>query len=152
MKMDENIFGRYTINLDEIVNNKIGLTSHTVELAKKLIQQPYMIPGDYFKYLPKDQLEYIQEICNKEDAGEETENLDEVVLIVLMLLYGEGILPETQEEIADALSFFKMMIAGVGLQRKNLINIRYENISFGGDVLDQSKIIFEKKENPDETI
>lgn len=144
--MEENFVGRFQINLPQVAGTRY-FTDHTRQLAKKLINEPYMIPGDYFKYLSKDQFEYIREICDEEDSGKfnEIQRLDEVLVIILMLMHAEGITPETQEEVAEALSVFKMVIAGVGLERKNLIEVRYENISFGKDCM--NKIVFNKKED-----
>lgn len=143
---EENSVGRYYLNLTEVATTR-RFSAHTRSLAKKLMKDPYMIPGDYFRFLYKDQYEFIKEICDEDETNDSMyiQHLDELIVIVLMLMYGEGISPETEDEIDQALGVFKMLIAGIGLEKKGLVEIRYDNISFGEDCM--NRIVFIPKKD-----
>lgn len=146
MVMDkENLVGRYHISFPEVANQR-RFSAHTRHLARKLMKESYMLPGDYFRFLYKDQYEYIKEICDEENTGktEYVQKLDELLVIVLMLMHGEGIIAQTEDEIYQALTLFKMFIAGMGLEKAGLVEINYHNITFGEDCL--NRVVFVKKD------
>jgi len=142
---NDEILKCYQIQLSEVVACK-RFTASTRLLAANLMENPYHTVGNFFKKLSDEQLShlsYLSEISDSEDQSESAQ-VDELVILTLMLLQAEGTLISTEDEFMDAVGMFKMMIAGTSLNRKGLIRVNYENMSFNTDA--QDKIVFEPDE------
>jgi len=127
----------YRVNLEEVLMHK-KFSSSTRLLAANLIETPYHTVGQYLKSLSKSELDYL---CELSEIIENDSRVDELIVLTLMLLQAEGTPCATEDEFLNHIGSFKMMIAGTALQRKGLIKVNYENISFNDDMSD--KIVFE---------
>lgn len=130
----DNMLQTYHINLMEVFKSK-KWTQATKLLAAKLMDNPYYSIGMFLQTLTNSELEYFQEISEKQ-------NCDELVLLTLMLLHAEGTEVKDEMDFEQHFSSFKMFLAGTSLDRKGIIKVNYENFSFNSDAGD--KIIFEK--------
>lgn len=115
-------------------------------LASFIADREYFTIGMYLENISDEDLEYMSrliEVTLEEDGMEEYEHAsEEIVLSTLMLVVGEGIYPESTEELAKYTGAFKMMVAGAGLARKGLVQAFYSNMSFGTDAADT--IVFKR--------
>jgi hypothetical protein len=107
-------------------------------LAIDLQEQPYMSPGDWFQKLSDRSLKEVMDIINDDSE----EGLSEQLLLTMMLARAEGIVTTAVEDIGHQVGVLRMLVAGVGLARKGMVKMYYENMSFGEDM--QDKILMDK--------
>ena len=116
----------FTIEYSKIVGNKKLLPMARL-LAAELIQNPYMTPGTYFQNANDTDLELILEISD----DEEDERMSDLLLMAEMLAVAEGVESEDMEAVANHLNYFINFAAVTLLDRKELIDAKYNNMSFG---------------------
>jgi predicted house-cleaning noncanonical NTP pyrophosphatase (MazG superfamily) len=126
------------LNYDKIVKHKEFL-SITRMLAVDIMKNPYMTPADFLKALSNEELETLMEISD----DDEHERMDEIMLISEMLATAEGLPAANLDVATQRVNQFCVFLVLESLSRKELVNVKYENMSFGDDYKDA--IIAEKR-------
>ena len=126
------------LNYDKIVKHKEFL-SVTRMLAVDIMKNPYMTPADFLKALSNEELETLMEISD----DDEHERMDEIMLISEMLATAEGLPAANLDVATQRVNQFCVFLVLESLSRKELVNVKYENMSFGDDYKDA--IIAEKR-------
>lgn len=126
----------FSVNYDNIARHK-DLSNTTRVLAMDLIENPYIVVGDYFKGLSDSSLQELLEIINREDE----DAISETLLLSEMLSRAEGV-ENGLDDMGRNVGMMRMFVSGVSLARKGLIKVHYEHMTFGDDCGD--KILFEK--------
>jgi hypothetical protein len=115
------------------------LSPVTRGLAKIIIRDGYITVGTWLRALNDADVEYLSDVIEL-DESDDPELFDqaqeEIVLLTMMLINGEGLFPESFEELSNHTGYFKMMVAGASLARRGLVRAFYENMSFGEDSKD----------------
>ena len=107
-------------------------------LAANLMKKQYMLCGDFLKELSFNSLDELNDIA----ADENNSHFEEIILISEMLAAAEGVTVGGIPEVHERLGMFMTWLVMVSLNKKGLIKVYYENISFGEDMRD--KIVAEK--------
>ena len=126
------------LNYDKIVKHKEFL-SVTRMLAVDMMKNPYMTPADFLKALSDEELQTLMEISD----DDEHERMDEIMLISEMLATAEGLPAANLDVATQRVNQFCVFLVLESLSRKELVNVKYENMSFGEDYKDA--IIAEKR-------
>lgn len=129
----------FTINYDKILGTK-NILPMTRLLAADLRQNPYMTPGLYFQSANETDLELIMEISE----DDEDERMSDLLLMAEMLARAEGVESEDMDAVAHHLNSFISLAAVTLLDRKNLVDAVYDNMSFGSEY--SKHIIAKRKE------
>ena len=128
MMDDQDFEFPFTISYDKIVTNKTILPMVRL-LAAELSQNPYMTPGQYFQNANETDLELIMEIS--EDDNDD--RMSDLLLMAEMMAKAEGVETEDMDEVAHHLNSFISLAAVTLLDRKNLIDAYYSNMSLGSE-------------------
>lgn len=131
----------YTVNYHNIANHK-DLSNVTRVLAMDLINNPYLVVGDFFKNLSNGSLDELVEITNRDDD----DAISETLLLSEMLSRAEGV-ENDLEDMGTNIGTMRMFVAGTSLARKGLVRVHYENMTFGREI--EEKVLFEKINNVD---
>jgi NADH:ubiquinone oxidoreductase subunit C len=126
------------LNYDKIVKHKEFL-SVTRMLAVDMMKNPYMTPADFLKALSDEELQTLMEISD----DDEHERMDEIMLISEMLATAEGLPAANLDVATERVNQFCVFLVLESLSRRELVNVKYENMSFGEDYKDA--IIAEKR-------
>lgn len=126
----------YSINYSNVAKQK-GLSNVTRVLAMDLIENPYLVIGDFFKNLSDSSLEELLSLVNRDDE----EAISETLLLSEMLSKAEG-LTNSLEDMSKNIEMFRVLVAGTSLHRKGLIKAYFQNMSFGSDA--GELMLFEK--------
>lgn len=118
----------FNIEYDKIVSNKKILPMARL-LAAELIQNPYMSPGTYFQEANDTDLELMMVISD----DEEDDRMSDLLLMAEMLVKAEGVETEDMEDVASHINIFINFAAITLLDRKNLIDAKFNNMSFGDE-------------------
>lgn len=129
---------RLQLNYEKIISHKEFL-SVTRMLAVDIMKNPYLTPATFLKGLSNEELQTLMEISD----DDEHERMDEIMLISEMLATAEGLTPATLEIATERVNQFCIFLVLESLFRKGLVNVIYENMSFGEDYKDA--IIAEKR-------
>jgi hypothetical protein len=132
--------GKETFHIlyDNVVKAK-DLMPVTRTLAIDLVNSGYMRVGDFLKNLSDNDLQNLMEISD----NDECEQYCEILLMAELLATGEGLESSSDEQqFADRMNHFCVLLAFESLQRKGLVKLYRENMTFGEDMGD--KIIVEK--------
>ena len=122
-----------TINYDIIADSNEVLPV-TASLARALIINPYMIPGDFYKSLSDDELYSILDQMDEEEGeGQDGCVTEDVILITEMLVKAEGLASGDLDELLSRIKSTIMYFTLESLRRKNLVKIHYHNMSYGED-------------------
>lgn len=131
------IGGGYSLNYGEIVNHK-GLMAVTRLLAQQLMDNPYLVVGDYIKELSDSDLKALMQ-------AEDNEEYEDLILMSEMLATGEGCDQSATDEIfKERTNHLITLLVIESLARKGLVRVYHENMSFNEDMGD--KIVVEKIE------
>lgn len=135
MENNEQFIGGYTINLPEVAKYP-GILAVTKLLASQIMVNPYLVVGDWIKSLSDSDLNSLNELVDKNEY-------EDVILIAEMLATGEG-LPsaENEKEFQERTSTLAGFLVLESLNRKGMVKVYHENMSFGDDAGD--KIIVER--------
>lgn len=126
MDEDLNIDFPFEINYEKIVQTK-SLLPMVRLLAADLMKNPYMTLGLYFQTAKDTDLELILESSEDEDD----ERLSDILLMAEMLAKAEGVITEGIDDVYVHLNTFITLAAVTSLDRKDLIDANYDNMSFG---------------------
>lgn len=127
------------INYDIITKDKT-MPAFMRILAMDLIENPYLSVGSFLQSMPDSDL---KEIMNTIEEDED-KALEYLVLLTEILCQAEGIISEDLSQLTERTNTMITYIVIESLKRKGLVNVFYNNMSFGDDYGD--KIIVEKKE------
>lgn len=136
--MDDETFN---LNLAAIVKEPRFLST-TRLLATTLMDNPYLKVADFFQNLPDEELQLLLDISETLSDEEGDPRTEELLLMAEMLALGEGLEGPTMDVSLKRLQQFSIFIALESLQRKGLVKLHYEHMSFGEDYDD--KVIAEK--------
>ena len=125
----------YTVNLNQVIKDN-SILAITRLLAHNLLSNPYFTLKDFLTSITDDDLAILNQ------KSENTE-LEDIMLITLMLIQGEGLeFNENDEKLRNNIGQMIMFLTIETLARKGLVKAYRENMSFGDDVGD--RIIVEK--------
>lgn len=125
----------YTVNLNNVIKDT-SILAITRLLAHNLLNNPYFTLKDFLTSITDDDLAILNQ------KAEDTE-LEDIMLITLMLIQGEGLeFNENDEKLRNNIGQMIMFLTIETLARKGLVKAYRENMSFGDDVGD--RIIVEK--------
>ena len=109
-------------------------------LAATLMENPYMTVGMYMQKARDKELALIMEISE----DEEDERMGDILLMSEMLARAEGVETKDIKEVHKHLQAFISFAVIASLDRKNLVDVHYENMSFGEEY--NEHIIAKRKE------
>lgn len=134
-----NNFEEFTVNYDKVIaaRNYNPIVRMT---ALQLRQNPYMTIGDFFKQLGDADIDVLASMVDQFSDNQLA--AQQLVLLSEMLSRAEGTEASDQEGCAKNLNAFCMFITCVSLERKGLVRVFYENLSFGEDM--ESRPIVQK--------
>ena len=128
----------YSVVLDKVVKDK-GLMNVTRLLAAEMMSNPYLTVSDFFSGLNDEDIDILTEVSE----NDEDERYGDLILLTEMLTTAEGIsIDEDDEEayvenVTHRLRAFISFLALESLERKGLVRIYRENMSFGEDYMDK---------------
>lgn len=125
----------YALNYKEIAAHT-GLAPTIRMLAIDLQEKPYMSPGDWFKSLSNIAVQELVDLVE----GEDPDSIEQQLLLTMMLSRAEGVVLNTQEDLGKKIGMLRMLCASVGLARKGLVRVYYENMSFGDEMMDRTVV------------
>lgn len=127
----ENQTEHFTINYQNVANAPY-LTFGTRRLARKIMNNPYMVVGEFFQSITMEELDSFVNLAGKTDD----DSISELLLISEMLSRSEGVY-NTDEEVSENVGFLRMLVAAISLDRKKMVKVNYENISFSRDMMNR---------------
>jgi hypothetical protein len=131
----------YSVDHAKVIQSQDCLAV-TKLLAVDLMARPYMQVGDFFKKLSDTDLHNLMDVVEAND-GEPNERFSDLLLIAEMLAGAEGLGGgESVDMITDRTNQLISFLIIVSLERKGLVKVHYENMSFGDDMGD--KIVVER--------
>lgn len=132
---DIEIGGGYSLNYAEIAEYK-QLMAVTRMLAKQMMDNPYIVVGDYIKELTDSDLKALL-------TAEENGQFEDLILMSEMLATGEGCdQAPTDETFKERTNQLVTLLVIESLFRKGLVRVYHENMSFNEDMGD--KVVVEK--------
>lgn len=137
---DINVGGGYSLNYDLILKQK-DLMSVTKLLVHRMMENPYIVVGEYISELSDMDLALLQDCVEAEDYKD-------IILMSEMLATAEGCaqaadFAEFNERTNSLVSFLTLESLG----RKGLVKVHHQNLSFHPDSRD--KVVVEKIEGLD---
>jgi hypothetical protein len=116
-----------------------GLLPITKSVAKLLLKNQYLSLGKFFKRISDDHLQELMEIIDDAD-NEFNDGMEDIVLMTEMLSRAEGVPSESIEDITENVNYFGACVTSVSLERKGLVRVFYENMSFGKEFGEQTLV------------
>lgn len=132
--MEDQDKGSYSVNLQEVAKYKKCLAV-TRLLATQLMENPYLVVGDFIRDLSDEDLKALNDQIDKEEY-------EDAILVANMLVMGEGLQTGDFDDYQKHTNVLAGFLAIESLARMGLVKVHHENMSFGEDVGD--KIIVEK--------
>jgi hypothetical protein len=124
-----NDYTNFTIQYDNVINAKWCLES-TTNLAKKIKNQGYILTSEYIKQLSEEDISHLMNLTKNQNSSD----FSELVIISEMLCNAEGLeFSASDEQAANRLNIFLGFLTLETLFRKGLIELYYENMSFGDE-------------------
>jgi hypothetical protein len=102
--------------------------------AMRLKQNPYMSLGDFFKGLSVNDLTVL--IAMTELMNDNEDILGDIIVLTEMLTRAEGVDNPTDAECSANVNYFVVVINAISLERKGIIDVQYQNLSFGSEMGD----------------
>lgn len=126
----------YVINYQKICEHP---ECHPIvkSLAHTMVKNPYMLVKDFFTALSDDEVQSLMELV---EDRKDSWCLSNLILISEMLARAEGLEPEDDQESSKNVSSLIVWITCVSLERKGLVRVFYENMSFGQE-FDHKKLV-----------
>lgn len=150
--MDQNFEnGKFSVNYDQVIASDAH-SSIVKMLALQIKQNSYLTVGDFFRNLSNSDLEYLVyaiEEANQMDEEEylESDKVDDLVLITMMLSHAEGGEEDGVEDLHQKMNCFCMLTMTTSLHRKGLVDVFFENFSLQQD--SSENIIAKRKDGVD---
>ena len=132
----------YTLDLAKVATNK-ELMAVTRLLAANMMNSPYMTLGEFFKSISDKDLQTFVDYFDELKSDDYKSWYNDLVVIAEILATSEG-LPgsASYDELTNRANQLVGHMLIVSLERKGLVKVNYENLSFGDDMGD--KIVVEK--------
>ncbi len=132
----------YSVDHAKVIQSQDCLAV-TKLLAVDLMARPYMQIGDFFKKLSDTDLTTLMDVVESNDGETTNDQFSDLLLIAEMLAGAEGLGGgESVDMITDRTNQLISFLIIVSLERKGLVKVHYENMSFGDDMGD--KIVVER--------
>lgn len=116
-----------------------ALTKATV---RTLMRHPYMQLGDFFKNLSSNDVAVLSIMVELSKTDDDI--LSDLLILTEVLSRAEGADPVCAQDTYENLNYFCTLITCESLCRKGLVDIKYENMSFGRDV--QEEVVMLRKQ------
>ena len=116
-----------------------GLLPITKSVAKMLMKNQYLSLGKFFTRISDENLQILMEIIDDGD-NEFNDGMEDIVLMTEMLSRAEGVPSESIEDITENVNYFGACVTCVSLERKGLVRVFYENMSFGKELGEQTLV------------
>ena len=134
------IGGGYSLNYPEIVKQK-DVMAVTKLLAHQLMENPYIVVGDFIKEMSDTDLHSLQEAI-------EQEHFEDIILMAEMLATGEGCdQSENFDAFTDRANILTTFLTIESLGRKGLVKVHHDKISFHEDA--RKNVVVERIEGLD---
>jgi hypothetical protein len=132
----------YSVDHAKVIQSQDCLAV-TKLLAVDLMARPYMQVGDFFKKLSDTDLTTLMDVVEANDGETPNDQFSDLILISEMLAGAEGLGGgESVDMVTDRANQLISFLIIVSLERKGLVKVHYENMSFGDDMGD--KIVVER--------
>jgi len=128
----------YAIDFDKVIGDE--RFSMLTKMTLVMIQNTeYLTLGTYFQKLSNSDLEALLELGAEALEAQEEDNVyiqavSDLIVMSQALAQAEGSPPQSEAEAHLNVNYFMMMANCVSLERKGLVEIKYDRISFGTDV------------------
>ena len=123
------------INLKKVASAEAPFSSIVKMTALKLMENPYMSLGDFFKGLTNNDLTALNFMVDM--IATDGQSQEDLVLLTEMLSRAEGAETADPRQGAMNVSYFCNLVTIVSLYRKGLVDVIFENMSFGLDMSDK---------------
>ncbi len=133
MNEDELNYSETSINYQNIVSSK-DLLAVTRLTAADLIECPYMSLQEFFTNISSTDLQSLVDIVEMADEEPDHEAIGNLLLLTEMLTTAEGVDRTDFDDMHERLNTFCMYVILSSLDRKGLIKVHYENMSFGKEM------------------
>lgn len=136
---DEN--AGYIANLEKVVGDVEYLPIVRLTAAG-LISNPYNTVGNWLQNVANGDLNDLLEIINEQhdayelDPDAMIDAYDNIVLLTLILAQSEGVDLEDFDDLHDNVGILSILLTTEGLARKGLVDIMYDQVSFGSEFRD----------------
>ena len=124
----------YGLNLKKI-SEYPDFCAVTRMTAQKLMKQPYMTLGDFFKGLTNNDMTSL--LFMVEMAPNDPKMLDDMLCLCEMLAHAEGAPSTSIDESTLNVNYFGVLVTVESLSRKGLVTVFHENMSFGSELGDK---------------
>lgn len=129
---ESNMFG---INLERVINSHESWAINKV-LATKLSLHPHFTVGEFFQSIADDDLEFLSKAIA--ETNFEDHASAELFLMMILLCMAEGLEIADDEKLEARFDLLTMFVTVESLRRKGMVEIKYENISFGEDMANEN--------------
>lgn len=129
---ESNMFG---INLERVINSHESWAINKV-LATKLSLHPHFTVGEFFQSIADDDLEFLSKAIA--ETNFEDHASAELFLMMILLCMAEGLEIADDEKLEARFDLLTMFVTVESLRRKGMVEIKYENMSFGEDMANEN--------------
>lgn len=138
--MDE---GDFIVQYSEVIKEK-SFSYITRLLAADLINNPYLTLGDFFKNLADVEIDILVEKADHllDDDENHSKSIEELLVLTMMLCQAEGVSLSSEEEIKEATNLLAIIIHGVSLGKKGIVEVAYDKLSLGKEF--ENEVVFKK--------
>ena len=123
--------GMYGINLERVINSHEAWAINKV-LATKLSVHPHFTIGEFFQSMSDDDVEFLGK--NLAETNFEDHASAELFLMMMLLSIAEGLSIGDDDHLEERFDMLTSFITIESLRRKGMVEIKYENMSFGEDL------------------
>lgn len=135
LKLEYDDSNEYHVNL-QLIAETTSLPATIRLLALDLSKNPYLSLGDFFKNASDASVQEMLDLVNSIEEDEDA--MQNLALLTMMLMMGEGLVVDNDEQIREAINAMLMIVCGVSLERKGMVKVFYENLSFGEDMREKT--------------
>ena len=144
----------YAINFDKVLADP-GFSTITKMTLVMIQGQPYMTLGEYFQRLSNRDLETLLEIGEDAIQADEDDDVNaqavrDLIVMSEALAIAEGAPAQSEAEAHLNLNYFMMLANCVSLERKGLVDIKYDKLSFGTDMKSEGVVRIKPGVDPED--
>jgi hypothetical protein len=126
------------INLEKIIADPT-FSAIVKMTAINMQKNPYTTLKDFFKGLTVNDLTVLNLMVELADTEEEA--LSDLIVLTEMLSRAEGAEGTTAESARENVNFFLTMVNVASLESKGLVDVIWENVSFGPEMGDKDIVM-----------
>jgi len=148
-----NKFTEYGIDFDKVIGdeNFSMLTKMTLVMIQNT---EYLTLGTYFQKLTNSDLETLLELCEEAQNADQAgyiycQAVSDLIVMSQALAQAEGSASQSEAEAHVNVNYLIMIANCVSLERKGLVEIKYDKISFGVDVNHEGVVRLKPGVGPD---